>query len=142
MKLGMIRQWRAECFDYAKEKGLSFIEICRNYDADAEEFIAHADEVRANVERTGVSIGSVGRWNAKPNVGGKLDDAVYDRLGADSQYTSILDVEVPTLTIPVKPGRNLAVIIEVAAMNSRQKKLGYNTAEEFNQRLMEQAMEE
>ena len=43
----------------------------------------------------------------------------------------ILGVEVPTLTIPVKPGRNLAVIIEVAAMNNRQKKLGYNAAQEL-----------
>jgi sugar phosphate isomerase/epimerase len=80
MKLGMIQQWRSECFDYVKGKGLSFIEICRNYDPDAEEFIAHADEVKANVERTGVSIASVGRWNAQPNVGGKLDADVYDRM--------------------------------------------------------------
>lgn len=66
------------------------------------------------------------------------DDAVYDRLGTDSHYTSILDVEVPILTIPVKPGRNLAVIIEVAAMNNRNKKLGYNAALEFTQRVNRQ----
>ena len=46
---------------------------------------------------------------------------VYDRMGLDNEYMKILGVEVPTLTIPVKPGRNLAVIIEVAAMNNRQK---------------------
>ena len=59
------------------------------------------------------------------------DDATYDRLGAENLYTSILDVPVPTLTIPVKPGRNLAVILEVAAINVRQRKLGYNAAQEF-----------
>ena len=56
---------------------------------------------------------------------------VYDRMGHDNEYMKILGVEVPTLTIPVKPGRNLAVIIEVAAMNNRQKKMGYNAAREL-----------
>ncbi len=56
---------------------------------------------------------------------------VYDRMGLDDQSTDILGIKVPSLTIPVKPGRNLAVIIEVAAMNSRQKKLGYNAAEDL-----------
>ncbi len=60
------------------------------------------------------------------------DGTVYDRLGADEYFTSILDVQVPTLTIPVKPGRNLAVIIEVAAMNNRNKKMGHNAALEFS----------
>ena len=59
------------------------------------------------------------------------EGAVYDRLGADEFFTNILDVELPTLTIPVKPGRNLAVIIEVAAMNNRNKKMGHNAALEF-----------
>ena len=56
---------------------------------------------------------------------------VYDRMGLDNEYMKILGVEVPTLTIPVKHGRNLAVIIEVAAMNNRQKKMGYNAAREL-----------
>ncbi len=56
---------------------------------------------------------------------------VYDRMGLANEYMDILGVEVPTLTIPVKPGRNLAVIIEVAAMNNRQKKMGYNAAQEL-----------
>ena len=56
---------------------------------------------------------------------------VYDRMGLDNEYMKILGVEVPTLTIPVKPGRNLAVIIEVAAMNNRHKKMGYNAAREL-----------
>ena len=59
----------------------------------------------------------------------------YDRIGLDDHYSSILDVQVPTLTIPVKPGRNLAVIIEVAALNNRQKKMGYNAAEEFTKQI-------
>ena len=56
---------------------------------------------------------------------------VYDRMGMDSEYTEILGIKVPVMTIPVKPGRNLAVIIEVAAMNNRQKKMGYNAAREL-----------
>lgn len=59
----------------------------------------------------------------------------YDRMGLETQKTQILGLEIPSLTIPVKPGRNLAVIIEVAAMNSRQKKLGYNAAEDLLSRL-------
>ena len=49
-------------------------------------------------------------------------------MGIDSEYTEIFGIKVPVLTIPVKPGRNLAIIIEVAAMNNRQKKMGYNAA--------------
>lgn len=56
---------------------------------------------------------------------------VYDRMGIDSEFTEILGIRVPVLTIPVKPGRNLAIIIEVAAMNNRQKKMGYNAAQEL-----------
>lgn len=60
---------------------------------------------------------------------------VYDRMGLENQTTEILELNIPSLTIPVKPGRNLAVIIEVAAMNSRQKKLGYNAAEDLLKKL-------
>jgi HPr kinase/phosphorylase len=59
----------------------------------------------------------------------------YDRMGLDNEYTEILGIKVPVLTIPVKPGRNLAVIIEVAAMNNRQKKMGYNAAQELMKNL-------
>jgi len=62
-------------------------------------------------------------------------DKIYDRMGMDNEYTSILGVSVPSLTIPVKPGRNLAVILEVAAMNNRQKKMGYNAAQELLDKL-------
>ncbi len=56
---------------------------------------------------------------------------VYDRMGIDNEYTNILGIDIPVVTIPVKPGRNLAVIIEVAAMNNRQKIMGYNAAKEL-----------
>ena len=62
-------------------------------------------------------------------------EKVYDRMGMDNHYMSILGVKVPYLTIPVKPGRNLAVILEVAAMNNRQKKMGYSAAQELLHRL-------
>lgn len=60
---------------------------------------------------------------------------VYDRMGLENEYMEILGIDVPVLTIPVKPGRNLAIIIEVAAMNNRQKKMGYNGAQELLQSL-------
>ena len=62
----------------------------------------------------------------------------YDRLGLVDEYTNILGLDIPSLTIPVKPGRNLAVIFEVAAMNNRQKCMGYNAAEELNRRITDQ----
>ena len=60
---------------------------------------------------------------------------VYDRLGLEDQYMDILGVKVPMNTIPITPGRNLAVILEVAAMNNRQRKMGYNPALEFTQKI-------
>lgn len=72
--------------------------------------------------------------NLEPWVNGKM----YDRFGLQNETMDILGVQVPSITIPVTPGRNMAIIIEIAAMNHRQKKMGYNTAEEFNNRLMAQ----
>ena len=63
------------------------------------------------------------------------DGEIYDRLGLESQYTDILGVKIPSITVPVTPGRNLAVIFEVAAMNNRQKRMGYNAAAEFTEQL-------
>lgn len=71
--------------------------------------------------------------NLEPWQEGKM----YDRLGLDENTTDILGIKVPNIVLPVCPGRNLSVVIEVAAMNNRQKKMGYNTAAEFNKRLME-----
>ena len=63
---------------------------------------------------------------------------MYDRLGLDNETTNILGVDIPSITLPVSPGRNVAVVLEIAAMNHRLKKMGYNTAEEFNKRLLSQ----
>ena len=59
----------------------------------------------------------------------------YDRLGLEEQYMEILGVKIPMNTIPITPGRNLAMILEVAAMNNRQKKMGYNAALEFTEQI-------
>ncbi len=66
-------------------------------------------------------------WNEKKH---------YDRLGLVEKYTDILGLKVPALNIPVKPGRNLAIIVEVAAMNNRQKKMGYNAAKVLSERVV------
>ena len=63
------------------------------------------------------------------------DKAVYDRFGLESHFTEILGVKVPSTTIPVKPGRNLASIVEVAAMNNRNRKMGHNAALELTHRM-------
>ena len=63
------------------------------------------------------------------------NNEVYDRLGVEEHFMEILGVKVPMNTIPVTPGRNLAVILEVAAMNNRQRKMGYNPALEFTEQI-------
>ena len=70
----------------------------------------------------------------EPWVEGKM----YDRFGLDDQTYNILGIDVPSITVPVRPGRNLAIILEIAAMNHRQKKMGYNTAAELEKQLLEQ----
>jgi HPr kinase/phosphorylase len=66
-------------------------------------------------------------WDAAKN---------YDRLGSEEKFMEFLGVSIPKLEIPVKPGRNIPVIIEVAAMNERLKKMGYNSSKEFNQNIL------
>ena len=61
---------------------------------------------------------------------------VYDRIGAEEKTTDILGIKVPYLLVPVKPGRNIPIIVETAAMNERLKKMGYYSAKEFNQSVM------
>ena len=61
-------------------------------------------------------------------------DKTYDRLGIDEEKMKIMDSELTKLTVPVRPGRNLSVIIEVAAMDYRMKRLGVNAAEEFHEK--------
>ncbi len=60
----------------------------------------------------------------------------YERLGLDNEYMEILGINIPSLIIPVRPGRNLAMIVEVAAMNNRQRKMGYNAAKVLNDRVL------
>ena len=64
---------------------------------------------------------------------------IYDRLGIEDHFTEILGIQVPIITIPVRPGRNLASIVEVAAMNNRHRKVGYNAAEELARRVDQRA---
>ena len=71
-------------------------------------------------------------WNTHEN---------YDRLGLEDHYTEILGVNVPMYTIPLTPGRNLAMIIEVAAMNNRQRRTGYNAAVEFTEQISNHLMQ-
>ncbi|MBR0158687.1 MAG: HPr(Ser) kinase/phosphatase [Clostridia bacterium] len=61
----------------------------------------------------------------------------YERVGMEDTFTDILGIKVPCVTIPVMPGRNLAVIVEAATMNNRQKMMGYNAAKELNKRVFE-----
>lgn len=72
-------------------------------------------------------------WDEKKN---------YDRLGLVEEYTDILGIRVPALNIPVRPGRNLAIIVEVAAMNNRQKKMGYNAAKALKDRALGEMAQE
>ena len=70
------------------------------------------------------------------------EDKFYDRLGLDEETVDILGMQLPILTIPVQPGRNLAAIVEVAAMNNRAKKYGYNAAKTLVESLERHAMEQ
>ena len=102
---------------YVELRGIGIIDVKRLYGISAVK----------NTEKIDLVI------NLEPWQEGKM----YDRLGLDNHTTNILGIEVPSIELPVCPGRNLSVVIEVAAMNNRQKRMGYNTAEEFNKRLME-----
>ena len=103
---------------YVELRGIGIVDVRRIFGMGAIKEIEQIDLV-VNLEQ----------W-----VNGKM----YDRFGLQSETVNILDVDVPAVTIPVTPGRNMAIIVEIAAMNHRQKKMGYNTAEEFNKRLMAQ----
>lgn len=63
------------------------------------------------------------------------EERYYDRLGLDKEYDKILGINLEKLVVPVKPGRNTSMILEVAAMNFRQKGMGYDAAEEFTKKL-------
>ncbi len=105
------------------------------------------DNIRHFIELRGIGIVNARRLFGigSVKVTEKIDMAIqleqwdsqktYDRIGLENRYMDILGNTVPMLTIPVKPGRNLAMIIEVAAMNNRQKRMGYNAAEELMRNL-------
>ena len=108
---------------------------------------ASPDLIRGYMELRGIGVIDIGRLLGmgaiKPNQEIDLvvnlepwnDKAVYDRFGLESHFTEIFSVKVPCITIPVKPGRNLAAIVEVAAMNNRNRKMGHNAAQELTDRM-------
>ncbi len=97
-------------------RGLGIINISQLYGVGA---IRNQKEVQMIVQ--------LEDWNAeKP----------YDRLGTEQKYKELLGVKVPIIEIPVRPGRNLPIIIEAAAMNERLKDMGYNSAKDFNQNVL------
>ncbi len=101
--------------NYVELRGIGIINVAKLFGMGA---------VRA--ENTIDLVVNVVPWNTQE---------VYDRLGLEDQYMEILGINVPMNTIPITPGRNLAVILEVAAMNNRQRKMGYNPALEFTQQI-------
>ncbi len=103
---------------YMELRGIGIIDIRRIYGTGA---VKDSEKIQLIVK--------LEHW-----VQGKM----YDRMGLENEYEEILGIKIPSITIPVRPGRNLAVILEIAAMNFRLKKMGYNTAEEFSRRLEEE----
>ena len=118
----------------------------------ANELIGSAPEVIQNyIELRGIGVIDVqqlfGMKSVKPQT--RLDLVVqfepwdqgkfYDRLGIEDHYTEIMDIQIPTVTIPIRPGRSLASIVEVAAMNNRHRRYGFNAAEELARRVDERA---
>ena len=101
--------------DYIELRGIGIINVAKLYGMGAVKLDNNIDLVV-----------NIVRWNTQE---------AYDRLGLEDQYEEILGVKVPMYTIPLTPGRNLAVILEVAAMNNRQRKMGYNAALEFTEQI-------
>lgn len=104
---------------YAELRGVGIIDICRIFGMGAVKESEKIDLVIA-----------LEQWNS---------NKFYDRMGLENEFCEIMGLRIPQVTIPVRPGRNLAIIIEIAAMNTRQKRMGYNTAEEFNNQMLRQA---
>ena len=101
--------------DYVELRGIGIINVAKLFGMGA-----------VKIENTIDLVVNIVPWNTHE---------VYDRLGLEDQYTEILGVKIPMNTIPITPGRNLAVILEVAAMNNRQRKFGYNPAQEFTEQI-------
>lgn len=105
--------------NYVELRGIGIIDVSKLFGAGA---VKAENEINLVV--------NIVPWNNQEN---------YDRLGIEVQYTELLGVKIPMNTIPITPGRNLAVILEVAAMNNRQRKMGYNAALEFTEQFNRQA---
>ncbi len=101
--------------DYVELRGIGIVNVAKLFGMGA---------VKTEIEINMVI--NIVPWN---------NQEVYDRLGLEDQFMEILGVKLPMNTIPVTPGRNLAMILEVAAMNNRQRKLGYNSALEFTENI-------
>ncbi len=101
--------------DYVELRGIGIINVAKLFGMGA---VKRENEINLVV--------NIVPWNTQE---------VYDRLGLEEHYMDILDVQIPMNTIPVTPGRNLAMIIEVAAINNRQRKMGYSAAVEFTEQM-------
>lgn len=90
--------------------------------------------------RTLFGVGAV-KDSSEINMIAKLEfwneNKMYERLGIDNIYGEIMDIEIPQVILPVKPGRNLAMVLEIAAMNTRMKSMGYNAAQDFSKKVNE-----
>lgn len=115
--------------------------VANTLEGTAPELIRHYVELRGIGVIDVRQIFGVGAIKARQNIHLVVnlepwrDGMLYDRLGINEQTVTLLGVDVAAVTIPVKPGRNLAVILEVAAMNQRQKFMGYNAALEFTRQI-------
>ena len=101
--------------DYVELRGIGIINVAKLFGMGA---VRDQNEINLVV--------NIVHWNTQE---------VYDRLGLENQYMEILGVNIPMNPIPITPGRNLAMILEVAAMNNRQKKMGYYAALEFTEQI-------
>ena len=101
--------------NYIELRGIGIINVAKLYGMGA---VKKENEINLVV--------NIVHWNTQE---------VYDRLGLEDQHMEILGVKIPMNTIPITPGRNLAVILEVAALNNRQRTMGYNAALEFTEQI-------
>ena len=104
---------------YIELRGIGIVDVCRIFGVGAVKEVEKIDMVI-----------KLENW---------VEGKTYSRIGDEEEYTNILGIDIPTTTIPVRPGRNLAIVIEIAAMERRQRLMGYNTAKEFAERLDAQA---
>lgn len=94
MKLGMISGYSGKSFDFACENRMEFIEICNNFDSDTERFMSSAKDIKAEIERTGVTVRSVGRWNHDLNKGGRIDPEKLEKYKWEMETAAYLGASV------------------------------------------------